>query len=87
LIDGVEDDSVSFMLHQPTGVKLEEILPDEGMCVYCSCGRIVTLDRAEMRLKLSLGKDLQCSECRNKRISLEIDYLNGLFDGTIEEEY
>lgn len=39
------------------------------MSIYCSCGRIVTLDRSKMRLKLDLGKELQCMSCRNARIS------------------
>ncbi len=58
----------------------------DEMCVYCSCGRIVSLDRQEMKLKLSLKKELQCVACRNARISKEIDALNMIFDGIVEEE-
>ena len=54
------------------------------MSVYCECGRIVVLDRAEMRLRLGLGKELECSTCRNARISREIDAMNDHFNG-IEE--
>ena len=64
---------------------LDVFSPKSMMSVYCECGRIVVLDRAEMKLKLSLGKDLQCMKCRNIRISQDIDYLNALFDGTLEE--
>ena len=37
-----------------------------------------------MRLKLSLGKELECMSCRNARISREIDALNDHFDGVEE---
>ncbi len=59
---------------------------ENGMNVYCACGRIVNQDRSEMQLKISLGKELQCSYCRNQRISQEIDYLNNLYDGIVEED-
>ncbi len=54
------------------------------MSVYCTCGRIVVLDRAEMKLRLSLGKELECTRCRNARISFEIDAMNDHYNG-IEE--
>ena len=78
--------SVSYVPHPLASVKLDDISADNEMCVYCMCGRIVTLDRSEMQLKLSLGKELQCTSCRNRRISQEIDYINALYDGTIDEE-
>ena len=56
------------------------------MSVYCSCGRIVILDRADMKRKLSLGKELECMTCRNARISNEIDALNNNFEGVPEED-
>ena len=56
------------------------------MSIYCACGRIMDLDRGEMELKLGLGKDLECSSCRNVRIGREIDYLNNLYAGLISEE-
>lgn len=56
------------------------------MSVYCTCGRIVILDRAEMKLKLDLGKELQCMTCRNARISKEIDALNDHYNGVPEED-
>ena len=54
------------------------------MSVYCECGRIVILDRAEMKIRLSLGKELECMSCRNARISREIDALNDHFNGIDE---
>ena len=65
---------------------LDRLSDDDHMCVYCACGRIVALDRSEMMLKLSLGKELQCTSCRNARISKEIEYMNDLYDGLINEE-
>jgi len=56
------------------------------MKIYCSCGRIVGLDRNEMQLKKKLGKELECVGCRNLRISEEIDDLNNHFDGVSEED-
>ena len=50
-----------------------------AMSVYCSCGRIVNLDRDEMNVRIALGKELECSKCRNQRISIEIDALNEHF--------
>lgn len=54
--------------------------------IYCSCGRIVGLDKNEMQIKKKLGKDLECARCRNIRISCEIDELNACFDGTFFED-
>ncbi len=54
--------------------------------IYCSCGRIVRLDREEVSLKIRLGKDLECTSCRNRRISWEIDMMNDHFDGILEQE-
>ncbi len=63
---------------------LDRISGNATMSVYCECGRIVILDRAEMKLRLSLGKELECMSCRNARISRDIDALNDHFNG-IEE--
>lgn len=59
---------------------------DLAMSVYCKCGRIVIQDRSEMRLRLSLGKELECMSCRNIRISEEIDALNNHYNGVEEVE-
>ncbi len=60
---------------------LDRIRIDGMMNVYCECGRIVWLDRSEMGLKLSIGKKLECTHCRNRRISEEIDSMNRHFSG------
>lgn len=49
--------------------------------IYCRCGCIIGLDSAEMKLKLKLGKELECTQCRNARISKDIDELNSIFSG------
>ncbi|MDR1690599.1 MAG: hypothetical protein LBR42_01985 [Candidatus Methanoplasma sp.] len=51
------------------------------MKIYCTCGRIVDLDRKEMNVKLSLKKDLECTKCRNARIAKELDAMNDFSDG------
>jgi hypothetical protein len=53
---------------------------------YCACGKIVDLDKKKMNLKKSLKKDLECTACRNARISKEIDFLNEYFDGGLSLE-
>ena len=53
--------------------------------IYCRCGCIIGLDSAQMKLKLKLGKELECTECRNARISRDIDELNTHFSGDIAE--
>ena len=56
------------------------------MSIYCKCGRIVVLDRREMSLKLRLDKELECMECRNIRVSHEIDDLNNHYLGIADED-
>ena len=55
--------------------------------IYCKCGRIIGLDYSQMKLKLALGKELECTECRNARISKDIDDLNCHFEGETAEEF
>ena len=55
--------------------------------IYCRCGRIIGLDSAEMKLKLKLGKELECTECRNARISRDIDEMNDHFNGISDTDY
>ncbi|MFA6804742.1 MAG: hypothetical protein WCR17_01990 [Candidatus Methanomethylophilaceae archaeon] len=65
---------------------LDTVGPRSFLKIYCSCGRIVGLDKNEMQIKKKLGKDLECATCRNLRISAEIDELNSRFDGTYVED-
>ena len=55
--------------------------------IYCSCGCIIGLDSAQMNLKLKLGKELECTKCRNSRISRDIDEINAHFSGPEEESF
>ena len=55
--------------------------------IYCKCGRIIGLDYSQMKLKLALGKELECTECRNARIAKDIDELNDHFNGIIDDEF
>ena len=56
--------------------------------IYCKCGCIIGLDSSQMKLKLKLGKELECTECRNARISKDIDELNMHFSGeTADSEW
>jgi hypothetical protein len=63
---------------------LDSVPAGSMMNVYCNCGRIVWLDRSSMILKLSMGKSLECMQCRNRRISEEIDSVDRHFRGEDE---
>ena len=54
--------------------------------IYCTCGRIVDIDRSYFSIRTNLGKQVECSRCRNHRIGREIDALNDHFMGISEEE-
>lgn len=47
--------------------------------IYCKCGCIVAVDSSQTKLKLLLGKELECPQCRNQRISKDIDEINDHF--------
>ncbi|KUE73776.1 hypothetical protein AUQ37_07765 [Candidatus Methanomethylophilus sp. 1R26] len=53
--------------------------------IYCKCGRIVDFDENEYETKVRLRKPIECSFCRNQRISVELDMLDEHFS-IIEEE-
>ena len=87
LVEGdYTDDSVSYVSGNGTMRTLDSAATSMMMSVYCSCGRIVVLDRSDMKLKLSLGKQLECMSCRNARISEEIDSINNHFDGVQDDD-
>lgn len=60
---------------------LDNMNPVAFRKIYCACGKIVDLDKIEIDLKLSLNKEIECTTCRNIRISKDIDILNDHFDG------
>jgi len=60
---------------------LDSVCSRSFMKIYCNCGRIVDLDKKEMKLKLSLKKNTECTFCRNIRISRDIEGMNEHFDG------
>ena len=44
--------------------------------IYCSCGRIVNIDRKSCSVKRKLHKTIECAVCRNLRIGRELDLLD-----------
>lgn len=86
MFDTYAEDSVSHASGLVKFRRLDDLAASAMMSIYCNCGRIVDQDRSEMKLKLSLGKELQCMACRNARISMEIDEMNNHFDGVSSEE-
>ena len=67
-------------------VTIDNIPKGSMSSIYCKCGSIVRIDRNSVKLKKALHKDVECPMCRNIRISNEIELMNGLFDGTLDEE-
>lgn len=81
-----EYNSVSYASQKGYLRTLDTMAEASMMSVYCPCGRIVVLDRSEMRVRLGLGKELECTSCRNQRISQEIDAMNDHFNGIEESD-
>ena len=54
--------------------------------IYCTCGRIVDIDRDYFDMRMRLGKQVECRFCRNIRIGHEIEELNNHFQGIPEED-
>jgi len=67
-------------------VTIDSVRKDSMSKTYCKCGNIVSLDRNVVKLKRSLKKNIECPICRNFRISNEIEHINGLYDGTLDDE-
>jgi hypothetical protein len=65
---------------------LDNTGPRSFMKIYCACGKIVDLDRKAMNIKKSLKKELECTTCRNARISKDIDILNCCSEGDSSAE-
>jgi len=58
-------------------VTLDQVRPSGLTKIYCKCGSIVGLDRDMVATKKKLNKPVECTACRNMRISHDIDELNG----------
>jgi len=52
----------------------------------CQCGVIADVDSAAVRVKLRLGKEIECMACRNERIAKELLELQVHFFGQEDEE-
>jgi hypothetical protein len=65
---------------------IDNIRTSDMSKIYCKCGNIVSLDKGHVRMKKHLNKKVECTMCRNHRISFETEYLNALFNGTLDEE-
>ena len=55
--------------------------------IYCTCGSIVDVDKDYFRMRMNLGKSVECPHCRNIRVGREIDNLNDHFLGIDEDEF
>ena len=69
----------------PSVRTIDGALPRDMSRIYCKCGNIVSLDKLTVRRKKKLKKNIECMICRNFRISNEIDIMNDIFNGTLDE--
>ena len=67
------------------GPTIDTVRMSDMSKIYCNCGNIVSLDKATVKMKKQLKKKIECPICRNHRISMDLEYMNGLFDGTLDE--
>ncbi len=88
MIDECTENSGCYATSHIEPYHLDGFNEKSSMSVYCTCGRIVILGKAEMKTRLELGKELECMSCRNRRISREIDMMNDHYNGIEEtDEY
>jgi len=52
----------------------------------CGCGALADLDANVLRRKQNLGKRVECSRCRNRRIAEEKEALDRHFQGLGDED-
>ena len=85
-----EEDSMEFEVDSTYRHIRERDFLSLGKCamkkIYCTCGSIVDVDKDYFRMRMDLGKSLECCHCRNRRISREIDDLNNHFLGISDED-
>ncbi|MFP4170595.1 MAG: hypothetical protein ACLFUV_06210 [Methanomassiliicoccales archaeon] len=52
---------------------------------FCSCGAIAELDSRAIGVKRGLGKEIECADCRNKRIAREMEELRWIYSDEEED--
>lgn len=60
--------------------------PNSMNKALCGCGAIADLDSEVVKRKHGLGKRVECTRCRNRRIAEEKEALERHFQGTDDEE-
>ena len=68
-----------------TSKTIDRVKASDMQKIYCKCGNIVSIDKSVVRTKELLKKRVECTACRNNRISVDIEYLNSYYDGTLDE--
>ena len=68
-----------------TDLTIDQVKQSDMSKIYCKCGNIASMDRSILRMKRHLRKETECAVCRNHRISVDLEYMNCLFDGTLDE--
>lgn len=74
-------------MQEPTPRNLQECFSSLATRkALCACGAIVDLDSNTVQLKQRLGKKVECTRCRNLRISEEMEGLERHFTGEEGED-
>ncbi len=60
--------------------------PNSMNKALCGCGAIADLDSEVVKRKHGLGKRVECSRCRNRRIAEEREALERHFQGLDDEQ-
>lgn len=85
-----EEDAMEFEVDSTYRHIREHDFLSLGKCsmkkIYCTCGSIVDVDGDYFKMRMNLGKSVECCRCRNERIGREIDSLNNHFLGISEED-
>ncbi|MDH7508479.1 MAG: hypothetical protein QHH00_03665 [Methanomassiliicoccales archaeon] len=61
--------------------------PFSSKKILCECGAIADIDSTVVRLKHKLGKEIECTACRNQRIARELEALQAHFTNPDEEHW
>ena len=67
-------------------VTIDHVRQGDMSKIYCKCGNIASMDKGILKMKRHLRKETECAVCRNHRISGDLEYMNCLFDGTLDED-
>ena len=74
----IYDDALPYIAFEKKG-SWKFIYQSSMNKVFCTCGAIAEVDSRTISRKRRLGKDVECSCCRNQRISEELEEMKILY--------